>query len=413
MRLTFLTQYFTPELGAASTRLFELTRRLAAMGHQVQVVAAMPSYPTGRTFDGYRGRLRMVEEIEGVRVIRTWAYPSKSTRAIPRLLGYLSFLLSSVFLGSWGLGRQDVVVCNSPPLFVVPAGLAVARIARARFVLYAADLWPEVAVLLGHPMGRLSLGVLRSLERLGYRCSDAVATTNPGSMEDIRRRFPQVRTTVISNGADMEAFRPALRSPDARAALGAGPDDFLVGYFGLHGMFQGLEVIVEAAAKLQEHPRIKFVMVGDGPRREALIELARRRRLDNLKFGAPVSKERVPAMLASCDVSLAPLAVELPVTVPLKTYEAFASGVPLVISRGNEGEALVSRHNAGRAFSPLDADELAAVLAGLADDPGEWARIRENCLSLARRFDLNRIAQEAEAILQAVADGRPLPEVRT
>ncbi len=413
MRLTFLTQYFSPEWGAAPTRLFELTRRLAAMGHQVQVITAMPSYPLGRTFDGYRGRLRMVEEIEGVRVIRTWAYPSKSSRPIPRLLGYLSFMLSSVLLGCWGLGRQDVVVCNSPPLFVVPAGLAIARIVRGRFVLYVADLWPEVAVRLGYSMGRFSLEALRLLERFSYKWSDAVVTNSPGSRENISRRFPQVRTTILSNGADMEAFRPSLRSPEARADLGAGADDFLVGYFGLYGLFQGLEVIVEAAAKLRGHPRIKFVMVGDGPRRESLMELAGRRRLDNLKFGESVSKERVPAMLASCDVSLVPLAVKFPATVPLKTYEALACGVPVVISRGSEGENLVSRHNVGRAFSPLDADELAAVLSDLADDPREWAQLRENCLNLAKRFDWSHIARQAEATLQAVADGRPLPEVKT
>ena len=47
-------------------------------------------------------------------------------------------------------------------------------------------------------------------------------------------------------------FDPSYRSQEVRKSLGAGPADFLVGYFGLHGLFQGLDVVVEAADRLSE-----------------------------------------------------------------------------------------------------------------------------------------------------------------
>ena len=261
MKIAVLTQNFAPEMGATATRLYELTTRLASRGHTVTVITAMPNYPTGRVFHGYRGRLRAVEEMDGVRVIRTWIHPSESSRPFPRLLSYLSFMLSSLVLGWRGLGRQDVLLFDSPPLFLVPPGLALGRIARARVVMNVSDIWPDAAVRLGLPLGGWTLRLLQGLEEAGYNRSDAVTTTTPAAREQISRRFPQVDTTVISNGVDLNLFRPSLRSEDVRSSLGVGPDDFLVGYCGLHGLFQGLEVVVETAARLAGNSGIKFVMV--------------------------------------------------------------------------------------------------------------------------------------------------------
>lgn len=411
MRLVFLTQHYPPEMGAAAARLFELTKKLAALGHTVQVITALPNYPTGRIFDGYRGKLRMVDEVEGVRVIRTWLYPDNSSRLLPRALNYLSFATSSLLLAPWRLGRQDVVLFDTPPLSLVPVGLAIGQITGARVIMNVADLWPDVAVRLGYPVGRFSLRLLRLLERVGYQRSDVVSVTTPAARRQIRERFPSVETTVIRNGADLDLFRPSLRSQAVRTSLGAGPNDFLVGYCGLHGLFQGLEVIVEAAARLLDHPHIKFVLVGDGPIKERLVELARQRQLSNVRFEPPVPRTDIPAILASCDAGLVPLATEFPGTMPSKVYEILASGVPLVVSKGCEGETLVTRFNVGRTFRPRDHDDLVAVLVDLASHCRELAQMRQHCLDLAKHFDRETVLLQTEAILRAVAEGNPLPQV--
>ena len=272
------------------------------------------------------------------------------------------------------------------------------------------DIWPDVAVRLGDPIGRVPMWVLRRLERLGYEKSDVVAATTDTARQQIVRQFPQVRTTVISNGADLRMFSPSLRGQDVRESFGVEPGDFLVGYFGLHGLFQGLEVVVEAAEKLRDSPHITFLMVGDGPCRDDLIALAQRKRLDNLRFLGLLPWQRIPSILASCDAGLVPLAAEFPGTTPSKVYETLASGVPVVVSRGCEGAEIIERECAGRTFRPGDSNELADALIDLQADSDELARIRKNCRKLAEKFDYDRIAVEIEAILTAVANGAPIPE---
>ena len=410
MRIAVLTQNFPPEVGATATRLHRMTKDLVERGHEVTVITAMPNYPTGRIFDGYRGKLRKEGEIDGVRIVRTWIYPSKSSKSLPRSISYASFALSSLLLGTWGLGRQDIVLFDTPPLPLVPTGLAIGRITGAKVIMNVSDIWPEMAMQLGYPIGKVSLWALKRLERLGYEKTDLVATTNDAARERIGRRFPRVRTAVIGNGADLRMFHPSLRSQEVRKSLGAGPRDFLIGYFGLHGLFQGLDAVVEAAEKLRDRRTMKFVMVGDGPRKDALIELAEQKGLDNLRFIDLVDRERIPSLLASCDACLIPLAAEFPYTMPSKVYETLASGVPVVISEGCEGARVVQEGNAGRTFRPNDPDDLAEALIELASNGDELAQVGKNCRDLAERFDYNRVAAETEAVLNAVADGAAVPQ---
>lgn len=398
-------------MGAKATRLFELTKSMAGKGHRVQVITAMPNYPTGRILKGYRRKLRVVEKMGCVRVIRTWIYPSKSHRALPRVLSSLSFLFSSLLFGVWRLGRQDVVLLESPPLFLVPAGLAIGRLTRAKVMMNVSDIWPDLPLRLGYSFGRLSLELLKFLERFGYEHSDVVSLTNPKAREMIRKRFPHVTTTVIISGTDLDLFNPSLRNERIRASLGANPGDFLVGYCGLHGLFQGLEVVVEAAAKLRDQHRIKFILIGDGPTKEVLVGLARQRQLNNVRFEDPMPRSEIPSILASCDAGLAPLATKLPGVMPSKIYEILASGVPVVVSAGCEGETLIRKFDVGRVFRPQVSGDLAAVLASLATDSQNGVQMKQRCRDLAKRYDRNNIALRTDAILRALAENRPLPEV--
>src|SRR5215472_11811789 len=134
MRILFLTQYYPPETGAAQNRLSDLARRLTALGHCVTVLTAMPNYPQGEIFREYRGRLVRETIEDGVRVIRTWIYATKSKRFLPRITSYVSFTLMSAVVGLTKFPEQHFVIVESPPLFVGCSGLLLSRLKRAKLV---------------------------------------------------------------------------------------------------------------------------------------------------------------------------------------------------------------------------------------------------------------------------------------
>ena len=371
MRVGILTQYYPPETGAPQERLSELAARLTELGHEVIVVTALPNYPQGRVYPGYR-RLVVRENRGEVAVLRTWIWPTKSTAPIARVASHLSFGASSLVVGASRLPRLDVLVTESPPLTLGATGFALSRLKRARWVFNVSDLWPETAVVLGAlrdgRLKRLAYG----LEAFCYRHAWRVSGQSQEIVESIRRRFPNVQTIPFFNGVNTERFSPDHRSESVRRELGADGAKIAM-YAGLHGVSQGLEQLLAAAERLQDDD-LHLVLVGDGSEKAALVDDAHRRGLTNLTFLEPRPKKEMPALLASADIALVSLKTRIPGAVPSKLYEAMATGLPVVLVADGEPADILRSTKAGIVVEPGDIDGLAGALRRLARSDEERAR---------------------------------------
>ena len=170
MKICIHTQYYLPEIGAPQARLSELAKFLNENNFEVTVLTSMPNYPTGKIFDGYANFFKS-EKIDGINVIRSFIYPSKSTKIIPRLLSYFSFVLSSLFIGVFKISKQDIIITESPPLFLGFSGFLLSKVKGARWVFNVSDLWPESAVQLGIIKDGISLKLSKILEEFFYKKS--------------------------------------------------------------------------------------------------------------------------------------------------------------------------------------------------------------------------------------------------
>src|SRR5438477_9025595 len=65
MKFLILTQYFPPEIGGPQTRLAAMSRELVRLGHEVEIVTALPNYPRGQIFPEYRGSFYRLESLGG------------------------------------------------------------------------------------------------------------------------------------------------------------------------------------------------------------------------------------------------------------------------------------------------------------------------------------------------------------
>ena len=399
MRVGILTQYYPPELGAPQARLSELARRLTELGHETVVLTALPNYPQGRIYPGYRGFF--VREHHGhVEALRSWIWPTKSVALIPRTASYLSFAASSLLVGAARLPRLDVLITESPPLPLGVTGFLLSRLKGARWVFNVSDLWPETAVALGSlGDGRLTKLAYR-LEAFCYRRAWAVSCQSREIEASINERFPGVRTISFVNGTDTARFSPLRRSNSLWPDL-VGDGGPVAVYAGLHGACQGLEQLIDAADRLQDDP-LRVVLVGDGPEKEALVDSSRRRRLRNVTFLEPQPRDAVPALLASADIAVVALRTRLPGAVPSKLYEAMASGLPVVLVADGEPAEIVRSTNAGIAVSPGDVEGLAKALRRLAQSGEERDRFGAAGRAAAvERFDRGPILDRFIDVLAA------------
>lgn len=394
MKLTILTQYYPPEVGAPQNRLSELASSFVRRGHQVTVLTAMPNYPIGRIYKGYGG-LYKKEERSGVNIRRTFIYPTQSAGLIRRLINYFSFVLSSSIFGIVLLGSPDYLLVESPPLFLGLSGLWLKWLKRTRLIFNVSDLWPQGAAELGIlPKESFAYRISAKLEGLCYRQAWLVTGQSKSIMENIKERFPECSTFHLSNAVDTARFRPGCRTERARTILN-GNGSCVALYAGLHGLAQGLDQVLEAAEVMDDAETVKFVLVGDGPEKKRLMRQAQERSIRNVSFLEISPANEVPALLASADVGLVILKTHIPGAVPSKLYEAMASGLPVLLVAEGEAAEIVRQHSAGIIVKPGDVGALVKAMKSLCGDPVLRRRLGENGRKATERhFDRTTIANQ-------------------
>ncbi len=381
MKILILTQYFPPEVGAPQNRLFELAVRLQQKGAEITVLTAMPNYPQMEIHQDYKGKFYSYEEMNGLKVHRSWIYVSKSKGIFKRLLNYFSFVKTSAWIGMFKLGKFDYILCESPPLFLGMTAYFLKKIKGAKLIFNVSDLWPESAEKLGLVTNKFFLKSATKLEEFLYRKSDLISGQTQGICKNISSRFPNKKVYWLPNGVDLSYYNNDKVVSNWRTENNFQQDDFILLYAGIIGHAQGLEVIIKAAEKLKDHSKIKFILLGSGPEKEKLQHLKLELKTENVFFFDAVTKKEMPAIVSAIDVAVIPLKrLDLfKGAIPSKIFENLAMKKPILL--GVEGEAkdlFIDEGKCGLAFIPEDELDLATKTLQLFDNRSELNQLGEN-----------------------------------
>ncbi len=398
MKILILTQYFPPEVGAPQNRLYELAVRLQQKGADISILTAMPNYPQMAIHKEYKGKFYDFEDMNGLHVHRTWIYVSKSKSIIKRLINYFSFVKTSFWVGLFKLSKFDYIICESPPLFLGITAYALKIIKGAKLIFNVSDLWPESAEKLGLVNNKFFLKSATVLEEFLYKKSDLISGQTQGIVQNISSRFPNKKVYWLPNGVDLNYYKTDTITTNWRLDNKFSDDDFLLIYAGIIGHAQGLEVILNAANELKQHPKIKFIIVGSGPEKEMLLQLKAKLNTHNVLFFDAVTKKEMPAIIAAANVAVIPLKrLDLfKGAIPSKIFENLAMKKPILL--GVEGEAkqlFIDEGNCGLAFIPEDANDLANQILILFNNQNTLKQLGENGYQyVEKKFTRDKIANE-------------------
>ncbi|NOZ73208.1 MAG: glycosyltransferase family 4 protein [Chloroflexi bacterium] len=401
MRILYLSHYFPPEFGAAAARAYSTSRWLVSFGHDVTVLTGFPNYLVGNIPERYRGKKWVREEMDGVKVYRTWLYTSPQRSNWRRLANYISFMVSSWWHGRKLQGTFDVIITSSPPLFTGLAGAMLARRFGIPFALDVRDIWPETAVDVGaFKAGSLMERIWSRLAGFIYARAFVVLAVTDGIKIRLQDRgVPAKKVHLVPNGVDLDFVK--LGDPNLRPSLQL-EEKFVVLFAGLIGVMQDVSSIVEAADLLRNHAKIHFVIVGDGVMRESVANQIKTFQLENVSLLPRQPGEAMPAFLNMADVCLVTLAYNVRGTIPYKLLEAWSYKKPVIAAVRDDGAELVHTCDGGLVVSCSEPTVLAGAILALKDDREMARRFGENgrrCIE--RRLNRKMLARQMEAILES------------
>ncbi len=413
MHILLIHQVFVRPEDPGGTRHYDFARYLVDQGHRVTVLAGTRSYLTGKRLPAGQHET----PFPGLEIVRCGVVGGQRRGFAWRTIGYFSFMLSSLWAGL-RTKEVDVLWGTSPPIFQGWTAWLLARLKRKQWLLEVRDLWPEFAIQVGALSNRVLIGLSEWLEGFLYRHSDQIVVNSPGFVEHIQDVGAVAKEIlIVPNGVDLirDGFKDIDEIHESSRATKGTPlqgsllretqglkGKFIGLYAGAHGMANDLSQIVDAAAALQQDPRIAIVMVGDGPEKVALQERARAEQLNNLVFLPPVDKASVPALMAEADCGIAVLKA-IPMfatTYPNKVFDYMASELPIVLAIDGAIRSVVEAAEAGVYVTPGDGAEIGEAIRRLADDP-ELAKGmgRKGKRYVEAHFDRLEMAGKMEEIL--------------
>lgn len=404
MKILIITHFFPPETGAASVRMQYFVKSLTNERCEIQIIAPYPSYGIENFLDS--NQLKELSKKQNVKYLHIFN-PKTNDSVLERFISYLSFFFSSIFYSIRLDFKPDVVLTSSPPIFTAYAALIISKLKKAKFVFDVRDIWPDIGVQLGILKNNFFIKGLYFIERQILRSADEIIVTADGDKKNvISKGAVEERIEVIYNGADTNTFKCLNISEKVvvRKKYNLPLDKKLLIYFGSfnYGM-NDIELLADSLIQLSKQVKdFHFVSVGSGSNKSEF-----RRKIEsgvNSTFFDSLSSEKIAELLAACDISLIPrkfIESDTGGNIPVKCFESWACGVPVVLStiKGSEIENIFNNCSFGRLCEAGNIDQFTESIIDLLNNPPTIEKIKESSAFTRKNFDRRVLAEKLTKII--------------
>lgn len=283
-------------------------------------------------------------------------------------------------------GDYDLIYAEIPPNDVALAAAEYAHRNKIPFVADVNDLWPEamrmvfdipiVSDLLFYPLKR-------DAEKVYSLTSGVIGTSDEYRDRPFLNQKRDVLKETVYVGNEISVFdREAERHADE---VQKEDGTFWVTYAGTIGTSYDIRTMVLAAEELmkQGKTKIRFQILGDGPTREMLENLAKERKIQNVKFTGYVPYEQMAAYLVKSDVLINSFVRKAPQSIVTKIGDYLAAGKPMINTcMSPEFRKKVEQDGFGINIEPEDVRELVNAVEWMYENEAE----RNNMGNRARKI---------------------------
>ena len=305
MNILLINHYAGSPKHGMEYRPYYLAKEWVRMGHKVYIVASSISHL--RSISPNVTDIISHEVIDGISY--SWLKtPGYNGNGVMRAINMFSFVANLMLHAGYFTRtvRPNIVIASSTyPLDILPAR-SISKRSSATLIFEVHDLWPLSPIELGgmsprHPF----IIIMQWAENYAYKYADKVTSILPNTKHHmVEHGMKPDKFVYIPNGISIEDWeRYNLPLPEQHEKVLSElkrKSKFLVCYAGAHGIANALTYFIEAA-KYLVNENISFVLVGQGPEKPRLQNLAEQLKLTNVVFLSPVNKHAIPALLDKMD----------------------------------------------------------------------------------------------------------------
>lgn len=399
MHILYIHQYFTTPEEGGGTRSYEFARFLLKRGHKVTILTG------SKLNDSVVNKKKKNDRyIEGVHIIYLKTPYSIYMTFKRRLFSFLDFSLRAVWAGI-KIKKYDLIFATSTPLTVAIPGIILSILRRVPMIFEVRDLWPEVPIQMGVIKNFLLIKLLRWFEAFTYRHSNHIIALSPGMVKGILATgITKDKVTMIPNFCNLNFFKPGKPNNNLLERLECNNNP-IIAYCGAISYANNLELIIQAAEKLQEMSNpVIFVIVGEGMLKPKLEELAKVKKLKNVIFLGKINKYEVVKLYRKAIACLV-LFKNLPILTtnsPNKFFDAISSGKPIITNMDGWIGELIETHNIGFSVDPNNSQALVeAIVKLLHMSKNKIEKMGQNARDLAmEKFNSDNMTDKLEMIFK-------------
>lgn len=368
MHYIFISNYFKPEIGAASNRIYNLCEYLSKE-NTIDVICPMPNYPQGKVSSKYKFYISYKERINKINIYRYFIYATNSSNFIKRGISMLSFSISLwlfIFRFKRIIKSDIIFIQNSPLLVSFSAIIIFKKLFKKKIILNISDLWPESALTLGAMKEGFISNIFHKIERFNYLNSDLIL----GQSDEI--------ISHVSSFTSKPKFLYRNLPSKIKTEFVSKSSKIKIVYAGLLGAAQGLFEIIK---KINfNNYDFQFDIYGDGIEKSMILKYIKENNISNIKFHGIISQEKLHRILPAYHFSLVPLKKYIKGAVPSKIFELAALKVPIILIADGEASDIVEKNKIGFTVSTKSILKLNDIFTKICNlDKKSYKTFIDNC----------------------------------
>ena len=397
-------QFFQSEDEPGHSLTYNIAQHLSSKGDKVTVLCSKIGYMKRHESNlSFQQKLFHKTQLGAVEVLRVWSHLGLHSSYIGRILNYISFSISAA-VTMLLIKKPDIVLISSPPLFCAFSTGLVCFLRRIPFVLEVRDLWPKSLIELGVIRNKLITNLMFLMERFLYNKSYKIIALTKGIQNHLQNiGISDSKLSFIHCGVNFTQIYPDHNAGIAVREQYGWDSKKVVMYFGALGEANNIDVIIRAAKNLEHNEDIMFVLIGDGIRREKIIQDVADLKLKNVSVLPALPKTDGRKFLNAADVCIVTLK-DLDVfkgAIPTKLIDYMACARPVLCGVRGEAAEIVKKTKCGYIFNPNDEAQLVSYLLKMLSDNKESEKMGKNGYHYAvKNFSIEKMQEAYAGVLK-------------